>query len=28
VLNKRARMRDLQTSWDDFLACLRSSTTP
>jgi hypothetical protein len=28
VLNKGARMRELQTSWDDFLACLRSSAKP
>ena len=25
VLDKGARMRELQTSWDHFLACLRSS---
>jgi len=25
VLNKGARMRELQASWDDFLACLRST---
>jgi hypothetical protein len=25
VLNKGARMRELQASWDDFLACLRTS---
>ncbi|MBA4328405.1 MAG: hypothetical protein C0428_09285 [Polaromonas sp.] len=25
VLDKGARMRELQASWDDFLACLRSS---
>jgi len=28
VLNKGARMRELQSSWDDLLACLRSSTPP
>lgn len=26
VLDKGARMRELQTSWDHFLACLRSSS--
>lgn len=25
VLDKGARLRELQTSWDDFLACLRTS---
>lgn len=28
VLNKGARMRELQSSWDDLLACLRSTSTP
>lgn len=26
VLDKGARMRELQSSWDHFLACLRSSS--
>lgn len=28
VLDKGARMRELQSSWDDLLACLRSSSKP
>jgi hypothetical protein len=27
VLDKGARLKELQTSWDDFLACLRTSTS-
>jgi hypothetical protein len=28
VLDKGARMQELQASWDQFLACLRSSSAP